>query len=239
MASQGSIQVEGYTPLRTGRYERKCQVTELTLHQIQLIVKLHPKLFHSPYPPRYVNSIYLDTADLENYQANVLGYTNRRKVRLRWYGESFGEIAKPMLEIKIKQGLVGTKQAFPLTSMTIDCHVCDDIVHHTLSNSDLPRIVQLELQNMHMVLLNRYYRHYYVSYDGDFRVTIDSELAFYKINSAFGNLFLHRQLSRSEVIVEIKYAEEQEPSADRVINFFPFRVTRSSKYVQGVERVYF
>ncbi|MDI6769242.1 MAG: hypothetical protein QMD04_06155 [Anaerolineales bacterium] len=40
-------------------------------------------------------------------------------------------------------------------------------------------------------------------------------------------------------MVELKYENEQEPQADRVAGFFPFRVTRNSKYVQGIKRVYF
>jgi hypothetical protein len=37
----------------------------------------------------------------------------------------------------------------------------------------------------------------------------------------------------------LKYGLEQEGQADRAASYFPFRVTRNSKYVQGIERVYF
>jgi hypothetical protein len=169
----------------------------------------------------------------------VVGTPDRRKVRLRWYGDTFGEITQPVLEIKIKQGLVGMKQAYPLAGLQLDPHFSDNTFQRAADCSSLPAVVQWDLRSLHLVLLNRYYRHYYVSRDGSFRVTLDSELTFYKVNGAFGNPFLHRQECAGQIIVEIKYDRRYEPMAEQVISFFPFRVTRNSKYVQGVERVYF
>jgi SPX domain protein involved in polyphosphate accumulation len=230
--------IAGYTPLQTGRLERKCQVEDLTMHQIQSIIKLHPKLFHSPYPPRFVNNLYLDTNELDNYFANVFGYPNRRKVRIRWYGELFGETRQPVLEIKIKEGMVGQKRAYPLSSMRIDHSLRDEVVQQIIANSDLPLPVRLDLKNLRMILINRYYRHYYVSEDRNFRVTLDTDLSYFKANYAYRNPYLHSQKNYSRIIVEIKYDKELDGAANRVINYFPFRITRSSKYVEGVERVY-
>jgi hypothetical protein len=96
-----------------------------------------------------------------------------------------------------------------------------------------------ELHSLQVVLLNRYFRRYYASRDGQFRLTLDSELTFYRAHDALGNRFLHRQMDSRSVIVELKYELDAEPQADRVAGFFPFRVTRNSKYAQGMERVYF
>jgi hypothetical protein len=49
------------------RYERKFLVEELDAHQVKLLVRLHPALFYQPYPPRQVNSLYLDSPELEDY----------------------------------------------------------------------------------------------------------------------------------------------------------------------------
>jgi hypothetical protein len=95
------------------------------------------------------------------------------------------------------------------------------------------------LRGLNLVLFNRYFRHYYATYDGAFRLTLDDKQTFFKVNGLFGNQFVHRQLNARDVIVELKYEIEQEPQANRVSGFFPFRVTRNSKYVQGIERVYF
>jgi SPX domain protein involved in polyphosphate accumulation len=232
-------QEQGYTALRTFRYERKFLVEDLMPCQVAALIKQHPRLFRVPYPARFVNNLYLDTPEMDNYYDNVGGAERRRKVRVRWYGEAFGRINKPILEIKIKQGLVGTKQSHPLAPFRVDAHFCDRVFQRMLSVSNLPPLLRLDLRNLQVVLLNRYHRHYYATQDGAFRVTLDTKLAFYKANGIFGNQFVHHQVNGRNVVVELKYENEQEPHANRVAGYFPFRVTRNSKYVEGIERVYF
>ncbi len=234
-----TVSAPEYTQLRTYRYERKFLVETLSLHQVQAIIKLHPQLFYQPYPPRYVNNLYLDTPDLENYYDNVRGVAQRRKVRVRWYGELGGEIRHPLLEFKIRNGLVGTKHTYPLAGFCLDTGFCDRRLWQVATHSTLPERVWRELRNLSLVLLNRYYRYYYVSRNGHFRVTLDTRPTFFKVNGAFGNRLVHRQVDFRNHVVELKYEIEQAPHADRVSSFFPFTVTRHSKYVQGMERVYF
>jgi hypothetical protein len=207
--------------------------------QVAALVKQHPCLFYAPYPPRYVNNLYLDTPEMTNYFANVDGEAQRRKVRIRWYGEPFGEIPRPMLEVKLKDGLVGTKHTYPLSAFRMDTDFCSRVLQRALDASDLPPEARLTLSNLEVVLFNRYFRYYYATRDGDFRLTLDTKQEFYKINGLFGNQFVHRQLNGRDIVVELKYEVEQELQANRVASFFPFRVTRNSKYVQGIERVYF
>ena len=234
-----NVDAQGYTALRSYRYERKFLVDALTQHQVRALVKRHPALFYAPYPPRYVNNLYLDSREMENYYANVDGAAERRKVRVRWYGELFGSVAHPYLEVKIKEGLLGTKRSRPLAGFDLGPDFCDRYFWHCLERSDLPDAVRWELRNLKGVLLNRYYRHYYVSHDGRFRVTVDSELTFYKVDGAFSNNFVHRQVDHRATVLELKYEVDDEPGAGRVASYFPFRMTRNSKYVQGVERVCF
>jgi hypothetical protein len=229
----------GYTPLRAYRYERKFLVDTLTPRQVEAVVRLHPRLFYTPYPPRFVNNLYLDTADLEYYYDNVQGAAERRKVRVRWYGELNGPIARPMLELKIKDGLVGTKRSHPLPGFHLGAGFGDGTLQRVFSAAELPPVVGCELRCLSVVLLNRYYRRYYASRDGDFRVTIDTVVTYFRANGGPRNTFLHRQTSGREVIVELKYDVDREQEAGRVASYLPFRVTRNSKYVQGVERVCF
>jgi SPX domain protein involved in polyphosphate accumulation len=230
---------QGYTHLRTYRYERKFLVDELLPFQVEGLIKLHPRLFYAPYPPRFVNNLYLDTPDMENYYDNVNGAGNRRKVRVRWYGAPFGKLSKVLLEIKVKDGLVGTKHTYPLAPFRLDQGFCSHSFKSVVLASDLPENVRRDLLNLEVVLFNRYYRHYYASLDGHFRVTLDSEMVFYKANGVLGNAFIHHQENYRELVVELKYEIDQEPHANRVASFFPFRVMRNSKYVQGIERTFF
>jgi hypothetical protein len=41
-------------------------------------------------------------------------------VRVRWYGSLFGPILRPVMEFKVKQGLAGRKESFPLQPFVLD-----------------------------------------------------------------------------------------------------------------------
>ncbi len=229
----------GYTRLETYRYERKFLLDDLPIWQVVTIIKLHPGMFSETYPPRFVNNLYLDSPDMENYYDNVNGAALRRKVRVRWYGTPFGKKNHPVLEIKVKNGLAGTKYAYPLAPFCLDQSFSSRYFRSILLNSGLPENVYRDLSRYEVVLLNRYYRYYYASRDDNFRVTLDSQMSFYRVNSTIGNSFLHRQMNHRNLVVELKYDIDQDLKANRVASFFPFRVTKNSKYVEGIERVYF
>ena len=234
------VQAEsGYTRLETYRYERKFLLEDLPIWQASAIIKLHPAMFSETYPPRYVNNLYLDSPDMENYYDNVNGAAQRRKVRVRWYGTPFGQVNHPVLEIKVKNGLAGTKYAYPLAPFCLDQSFSSRYFRSILLNSSLPENVYRDLCRFKVVLLNRYDRYYYASRDGHFRVTLDSQMSFYRVNSSIGNSFIHRQINHHNLVVEMKYDIDQDLNANKVASFFPFRVTKNSKYVEGIERVYF
>ena len=50
-----------------------------------------------------------------------------------------------------------------------------------------------------------------------------------------GGKMVHEFGAGTKIILELKYAHDQDLNADKIINHFPFRITRSSKYVSGVE----
>jgi SPX domain protein involved in polyphosphate accumulation len=230
---------QGYTRLRSHRYERKFLAEEMLPGQVTAVVRSHPLMFRVPYPPRQINSLYLDTADMENYYDNVYGAETRRKVRVRWYGSMTGPIARPMLEIKVKEGLVGKKLSYEMASFTLDERFCCGVFQDLVGRSTLPQVVRDDLRTLSPVLLNCYQRKYFATRGDSFRITVDYSQVFWKINDVFRNSLLHRQRNDRDVIVELKYSVEEERRADRAAGYFPFRVTRNSKYVQGVERVFF
>lgn len=220
------------------RYERKFLVEQVSEPQLKLLVRLHPALFYEPYPPRHVNNLYLDTVGMEHYCDNVDGVGDRRKVRIRWYGELLGEVAKPVLEFKIKQGLVGKKESFPFPAFILDDGFNQPCFQELVRLSNLPGAVKAELRDMSVVLMNRYHRRYYATRDGKYRLTIDNHLEFYRIDRQ-RNHYAHRQMDYLNTVLELKYGVAGEVSANRVSSYFPFPVTKSSKYVQGIERVFF
>ena len=225
------------SPTRDYRYERKFLVEELDVGQVRLMVKRHPSMFYETYPPRVVNNLYLDTEEMDNYYANLSGAAERRKVRVRWYGELFGAVASPVLEFKIKSGLVGKKQSYPFPALRLDENFSQRTFQELARDSDLPDPVRHHLRTLNVVLRNNYRRWYYATKDGHYRLTVDAEMAYYRVRK-FENHFINRVLDDGRVIVEMKYEKPFEPQSDRVAGFFPFRITRNSKYVTGIESVY-
>jgi hypothetical protein len=216
------------------RYERKFVTTELGVAETEALIRFHPALFREAYHPRYVNNIYLDTPSLEHYHANVKGVARRVKCRIRWYGSPRGPVARPVLELKRKQGLVGSKESHPLQPFDLEDGFDPELL---FAKSELPAPLLCDLAPLRPVLINRYRRRYFVSRDGIYRITVDSDLGYrgvaegvHRFRSWVGN--------DGRVIIELKYGLGHEDEASRIATRFPFRVTRSSKYVIGVDALY-
>jgi hypothetical protein len=216
------------------RYERKFVIFDLGVAETEAVVRFHPAVFREIYHPRWVNNIYFDTPSLDHYHANVRGIAQRVKCRIRWYGKPAGPIARPTLELKRKSGLLGSKESHPLHPMELDDRFD---ARHVLEKSDLPATLRCDLGPLHPVLMNRYRRRYFLSHDGKYRLTVDSALA-YRTVSPGASRFPAWLPSDGRVIVELKFAYGGEEGAKRIASRFPFRITRSSKYVLGIEALY-
>ena len=220
------------------RYERKFRVERLDAAQARRLVLRHPGLFHEPYPPRFINNLYLDTADLRSYHDNAAGAADRHKVRVRWYGDPLEHVDRPVLEFKVKRGLVGKKHSFPIPEFGLRQGFDQRALGRLLQSAALPPAVRLHLRSLRVVLCNRYHRRYFVSSDGRFRITIDAQMAYYRVKPHGGRFGAPFRDARP-IIVELKYDRDADSAADRIANFFPFIVTRNSKYVTGIESVFF
>jgi SPX domain protein involved in polyphosphate accumulation len=216
------------------RFERKFIISELDKYEIESLVRLHPAMFSEIHHERSVNNIYFDSITLTNYHDNLDGKSRRMKIRMRWYGDLLGTINRPVLEIKIKNGLVGGKVSYPLETILIDGSLTLDTIHNTFKESRIPDVVKLFLMDLKFSLLNFYKRKYFLSADKKFRITIDSGLGFMRL-SPLNNTFSHVQMDPINTILELKYEKDADDSAERITNYFPFRMTKSSKYVSGVE----
>ena len=217
------------------RYERKFFISDITKHNVESIVKLHPAMFSAIFHQRFVNSIYFDATDFRNYFDNVNGSSHRIKIRIRWYGELFGHINKPVLELKIKDESLNRKQVYSLHQFDFDSSFTAEEILNIINRSDVPEIIKIN--SLKPVLLTRYSRKYFRSADGNYRITIDTDLVFYHIYFQ-KNLFVNKLTDDINVILELKYNQNADNNANRIINFFPFRLSKSSKYVTGVDKLY-
>ncbi|MFB9864455.1 polyphosphate polymerase domain-containing protein [Rufibacter immobilis] len=218
------------------RYERKFLVEGVTLREVQQACLFHPAGFKPIFNPRTINNIYFDTPGFQHYYDNVEGDKHRLKVRIRWYGDMFGYIAKPVLEFKIKNGLLGLKDSYKLNAFTLDHSFSKESIGQALDKKKIPAHIRDEVLGLQPALLNQYYRHYYLSLDKKFRLTIDSNLNYRRI-SYHTPRFLEKYFDREHIILEMKYGFHDDQEARFVSSQFPFLLTKSSKYVQGLEQL--
>ena len=226
-----------YQPSGDGRYERKFVVDRLNYWQIESIIRHHPVAFKEIFKKRQINNIYLDTVDFKTYFDNVYGNTTRIKVRIRWYGDTFGPVDKPVLELKIKNGLAGRKLSFPLNPFVLDKTFDQETLKRALNHEELPVWVKEKLSGYYPALLNCYLRKYFASPGRKVRITIDEKMTYYGI-SARSNSFIQKYEEKRAVILEMKYDLEMAYVASDISQRFPMRMTKSSKYVNGIDLFY-
>mgnify|MGYP001270819238 CR=1 FL=1 len=223
--------------ISNNRYERKFFISDMSTSEVESTIKIHPSIFSSIFHSRFINNIYFDSYDLSSYYDNVEGSERRVKVRLRWYGELFGKIEKPTLEFKIKNGILGKKISCKLPSFEFKRGFDLDMLRPIILKSKISDICKIELNDKIPTLVNRYSRKYFISDDNRFRITLDNNQSFYQVGPK-NNYFLKKVDDKSNTILEIKYSINDDDKANRISNFFPFRLSKSSKYVTGIEKVY-
>ena len=207
------------------RYERKYRIEGFTAKGLEQLLRSHPVGFRRLHPSRTINNIYFDTPDFAAYQLNVIGAPQRRKYRLRWYGTRYDQLLAPVLEVKIKNAELGYKKNYPQPDVNWQ---------------DTPQLwAQIPLiteQGLRPVLVNTYLRSYWASPGGRFRLTIDSQLQFARYRADAPPRFLSVDTA---VIAELKYAADDDQEAQRIFAALPFRQTKYSKYVTGVNSLYY
>ena len=217
------------------RYERKFLVAGPATNLVDSILKRHPSFFREIYQERQVSNIYLDSPALKSMRDNIDGNKNRTKTRIRWYGPIDAQANKVTLELKIKRGLVGKKVSFALAPLASRGGCSPQITDQLFAESQLPDNLRLHLSLLRPTLLNSYTRRYFLSADGHFRITVDRVLRYYPATAA--GLSLISQ-DRETVVVELKFDVEHSGDADPIASALPFRLSRSSKYVTGMQMVH-
>ena len=206
------------------RYERKYKVERMDFRPMIHELILHPAGFVRHHPDRIINNVYFDTPELMTLKDNLAGVSERRKYRLRWYGKKPDRFKKGRWETKYKFNTLGTKliNSFEGKGSLEDFSRLEEMVN------DVYRFEH------HLVptLVNRYVRSYYISADGNYRMTIDREMDFFPICGA--RRFTRYTHFDPAIVLEFKYEIEMDEKADEILSFIPYQQTKSSKYVTGM-----
>lgn len=220
------------------RYERKFTAGHLSPPQVLHTVKMHPSFFRAIFYKRQINNIYFDTPDLAFLKHNQIGIAERKKVRIRWYGNDISKAVDPVLEVKTKNGLVGDKWSYPLKTFNLKDVFETSFGKKIISGAEIPLIIKELFLSLKPTLLNSYQRQYFQSVNKKYRVTIDSDLTYRKITSLL-SISTPYPFKEMHTIIELKYGLDADNGVDSVSSKFPFRLDKSSKYVNGMELAWF
>ena len=219
------------------RLEIKFVAYETEMPELMRWLRLHPARFDVPYPPRRVNNIYFDGHEYFAYAENLSGASNRTKVRYRWYGQQDYPVDGAM-EIKCKRNRFSWKQNFPITLPSSTEGESWRLVRRMMLDqvpSDCTRLMDAYPLP---VIINRYYRHYYVTGDGRVRATIDCrQVVFDQRYKPLPNV-RHPMPDPGTMVMELKFDRGEQAYAAQVLQGLPLRVSRHSKYMMGVQSVY-
>ena len=215
------------------RYERKFIVPLEYLNELNFVIASHPSRFKPIYSKRIINNIYFDTIDFDFYNQNVDGEGNRDKFRVRWYGNMFGKI-KPTIEIKSKRGIVGNKKTLDLSYLEFNSDMSFKLFREEILKQIINTNIYSVASILYPTLINQYKRKYFQSLDKKFRITLDSNMIFMKITHDLKNKFFNEEYAPFNIL-EIKYENINANIADQISSILPFRVSKFSKYVYGMQ----
>jgi len=205
------------------RYELKYLLDAHDAFALESILLSHPAGFRKLYPNRIINNIYFDTPEYNAGGENLAGISDRTKIRYRWYGEK-STSDDGILEFKIKENTLGYKKYIHNIKMP-------SLAHLVSSVND-------ELKNKGFYvpsLQNKYLRSYYSDFTQSFRLTIDRQISYQFPLEGVGNELPYKD---DRIVVEIKFDQEKSKSVENISRYFPFRLSKHSKYAAGIMALY-
>ncbi len=205
------------------RYERKFLVPEIYYNEI--LYSLHNMNYFVKYESRLINNIYFDNYNFSSLTENIDGLSQRRKYRIRWYGETFKNSTKS-IEIKIKNEFVNTKKSYAFQNLKLNS--LEEIkpfynnFKNIISKSDNKNLYNC-VDSRIPTLFNKYNRMYFVDHTQKTRVTVDKNLNYFSPITGI-------KVNEKSIIIEAKYDKESQ----FINNFKYLSFTRYSKYVKGL-----
>ncbi len=209
------------------RYERKYLTEDYLPDQLEGFLKTGASYFKQLYYQRRVWSMYFDTPDKLYYQQNLMGGQRRKKVRVRWY-EHDEKLSPVQLEVKMRDGEVLRKEVYKL-KQDINKIGLNKLKKHV---REWLKLSASEAYDLCPVMVNSYERKYFRTEAHQIRVTIDSDLRFQHIRDFNKKRMVNRLQG---TILEAKYKVKNDKWLDRIVQDWPLRISKSSKYMMGVQ----
>lgn len=220
------------------RIERKFIVPRTSIAEAERLIRFHPLRFRQIYVPRRINNIYFDAMGFKYYNDSVEGLSKRIKIRMRWYGELVDRFIKPSLELKIKNNSYGYKIVNAFPAMPFSRKTTPVEVSEWLNAQYVPDIARGLMANLHPVLINSYMRTYWESLDQKVRLTMDNDLVYYPFARSTDTLLLPACYDNHSIL-EVKNHPDDDAGMSNFAEAFLPRITRYSKYTNGVDLLFY
>ena len=183
--------------------------------------------FINQYPSRKVNSIYFDDLNFSSVRENLDGISNKKKIRVRWYGIK-NKLTKPQLEIKSKKGAETSKKNYSINEL-------NDLKFFDAKNLDkINYLVNYKIKSkkkLNPLLSTHYDRQYFISNDKKIRATVD-----YNLQSIFLNNLSQLNIVKNfnkVCIMELKYPTKLDMHVREKLKNITLRLTKNSKFVNS------
>jgi len=215
------------------RHELKFIAVWPISYRIQELIKLNPGQFSEIYKPRFINNIYFDSVDFKDYTDTINGISNRKKIRVRWYGNFFGLINDPVLEIKEKKGMAVRKTLHSFPNFQLKPSMNIRSILQNISKTDCYQFIK----NRKPSVINRYERKYFLSRNRRFRLTLDTNQQFSNPNNINSPKKIDL-IQPKRTIIELKYDIQWAKDAANVTDALKLRLNKNSKYINTLKTLY-
>jgi len=149
-------------------------------------------MFIKTFSERTVNSFYFDTENYKDVWDNINGYSDRKKIRLRWYDDL--KNSEVFIEKKEKKNFITHKEVSKIGNFSNF-----NLLNKFINSQDFKKYeLKYSNYNLKKTILVEYKRNYYELPNKKLRVTVDNYIKiFYNYPLGFINL--------DKTIVELKY----------------------------------
>ncbi len=214
------------------RYEIKMVAQAAAYARIRMLMRFDRSAIRTLYPPRRIQSIYFDTWRNIALEENLAGISHREKVRFRWYGEAKTGV-KGTLERKVRENMLGWKDLLRIDSTL----AVEGQPRRAFTDSLRPFLSEgwedVLDRNLQPVQWIRYDREYFATEagKGPIRITIDRNLRTWDQRNRPQLSSKFRAPTPDVMIVEAKCAEGDYDALKDLMDDFPMRIDRCSKFV--------
>jgi hypothetical protein len=154
-----------------------------------------------------INSLYFDTADLDQYERTASGDYYKDKVRIRWYGveKNFQETETVFIELKSKQAFASTKQRLKL-KVSLEKLITENLRHGIIPRSFLVNTLAsfgyIPFEYLQPVIKISYWRYRFSEIITGQRVSLDCHIRSTMVLPGLGNG--QKDLELPGAVIEIK-----------------------------------